>query len=109
MLIIEYCKEGIPVNDFEVEEVFDTIRRLQDGTLCQFSTENIFLRIRYAIVCGNEPYQEWRFRFEGKDITINEYGAVQLWPKGFLEYEVTKAEQILTEAMKKHKAKKLGG
>jgi hypothetical protein len=112
-MILTYSKSGIPVNDFEVEEVYkNIIHHLNEENDTggsynfSYSTENIFSRVRLGIVSGDISPDEIRFFYEGELIKINKYGAILHWPKGFLDLCIDLSEKIIRKAIEKIKEEK---
>ena len=109
-LYIEYCAQGKPVNDFGLDAEFDFLLRSQNqhfGSefIFQYSTENIFNRVRVGIVSGEISQEDVVFIFQGKEFSPNEYGAITNWPNGFCTLNGDMAEQILRGMVKLYKSK----
>ena len=113
-LYVEYCESGQSVNDFHLENELSYIK----GFVCDeqkrhsnnadehiyYSTENIFNRVRLAIVNGEIDPNDIRFVFEENVFSVNKYGAIPNWPKGFCEANIDMAEKIMRKALKIRKS-----
>ncbi len=106
MISIEYCKGGEAVSDFEVEQWFPKIleyAQLPTWVNGAISTTPPLDRIRQAIAEGELDHNKVCFVFNGKEIKVNQYGAVQDWTNGFCDTGVKISEKILRAAMKTRK------
>lgn len=116
MRIIYDPNNGIPIADGDVEDTCEILCKVvlatddldiyawdDDKGNCVFSTENIILRLRLALV-RRELKEPLIFIFEGKELTMDEYGFVSPWPKGFLTQGAELSRQILYAIGAKRKA-----
>jgi ligand-binding sensor protein len=58
---------------------------------------------RYLVVTGE--LESFVLEVNGKEVTVNEYGVLSGWPRE-LDVQVSIAEKLLKEQLKKRKAKK---
>ena len=100
MLIIEYCDDGIAVRDCEAEAfVKEIVRnycdsdRMFDDMVVKISNELVVNYLRVEVKHGVIGCDEMVFRFDGKDIKINDRGRLMSWPKGFCD----RSEKIFEE------------
>jgi hypothetical protein len=112
MLIVDYCRDGIAVSDFDWEYWLNKILEEKGywtttDMKYRFSTEVMFHALRLEVAKGTISPDDILFRDDGQDIHINEYGAIQDWPRGFLEENMELSEKILTLAMAKRKIERL--
>lgn len=82
MLIIKYCPEGEPVNNFNYQRWLEDT--LMDYHQCKdkdmvvvVSTELPMLAMRKAIVEERLPHDQVLLRIKDKDFTISEFGDIQ--------------------------------
>lgn len=71
----------------------------------EYSTENIFTGLRLAVVQGRLDHNLIKFRFNGADVIVNEFGAITKWPNGFCDSNTNKSVEIIKLAMKKRNEK----
>ena len=110
MLIIEYRRDGISISDFDypfwMGEVKHRIER-KTGNELAVSTETLINAVRVAIAEGKIKPEDVAFKFNGEILHVNEYGALENWPRGFCDANLVLSERILTLAMAKHKFERL--
>jgi hypothetical protein len=106
MIYLEYTRKGTPISDFEAEGfVNDLIRMHRCGQTIHrlISTSLSFDFLRLFIAAEKIQYFDVIFIYDGKEIHINKYGAIEDWPEGFCGYGSYVAEKILRIAMAKKK------
>lgn len=111
--IFEYSPKGIAVPDFEVKQLATEYVRYITGWLNYdgespiffYSTSNIFFALKEKVAIGELDHNSILFRFNGKDIPINEYGAIIDWPDGFCDLETSLAESTLRAAQVRRRVK----
>lgn len=111
--IFEYSPKGIAVPDFEVKQLATEYVRYINGWLNYdgespvffYSTSNIFFALKEKVAIGELDHNSILFRFNGKDIPINEYGAIIDWPDGFCDLETSLAESTLRAAQVRRRVK----
>lgn len=108
MIHIIYSENGEAVNDFQCETIFQSIKENSDViNEWNFSTSNIFARIRLGIASGEIPESFCCFIFEEKYLYLNRFGAImEEWPDGFCDYENILSEKIMRTALNKRKNEK---
>lgn len=108
MLYLEYCPDGLPVNDFGLEAEFSFLRTVNHnnrGDIIKYSTGNIFNRVREGIVDGEISHENVVFLYQGQEIIPNEYGAIVHWPNGFCDIDIRMSEHLVLGAMRIRKSK----
>lgn len=114
MIVLVYDPASYAVPDGEVERVLRSILAIHGkvGRVeREYSTANIFARVRLAVVRKeidiNECYVEFRYTDSNNvrhELEVNKYGSITApWPRGFLDLEMDICEEILTLAMKMRK------
>lgn len=111
--IFEYSPKGIAVSDFEVKQLANEYVRYITGLLnydgespiFSYSTSNIFFALKEKVAIGELDHNSILFRFNGKDIPINEYGAIIDWPDGFCDLETSLAESTQRAAQARRRMK----
>lgn len=111
--IFEYSPKGIAVPDFEVKQLATEYVRYINGWLNYdgespvffYSTSNIFFALKEKVAIGELDHTSILFRFNGKDIPINEYGAIIDWPEGFCDIDISLAESTLRAAQARRRMK----
>lgn len=96
---------GHAVADGECQTVVDNIvlqyRDKMVGRIARtYSTSLIFDMLRLEVVRGNIKHTDIIFMFEGKEVVVNEYGAIVDWPRGFCDHHGDVAENIIRLAAK---------
>lgn len=107
VVVFEYSSKGLPVNDFEVKQLADEYVKYINGWLnykdhspvFYYSTSNIFMALKLKVALGELDHNSIIFRYNGKYIHINEYGAIPDWPDGFCDIDTQIAEDTLRAAM----------
>jgi len=102
MIRIEYCKTGERINDFEVEE---WVAGLRDGDY-SVSTSVPIWAVKLAVVSGRLSASNVVFIYKGKEVPINEYGAMLDWPDGMANAEERYSCKIIQLARDKRKREK---
>jgi hypothetical protein len=111
--VFEYTPKGVAVSDFEVKQLAtEYVRYINDWLnydgepqVFFYSTSNIFFALKEKVAKGEIDHKHILFRFEGKDITINEYGSIVDWPKGFCDIETSLSESTLLAAQARLRVK----
>jgi len=117
--IFEYSPKGIAVPDFEVKQlVTEYVKYIdkhlkydgwanyhEESPVFFYSTSNIFFALKERVAIGELSCDSLIFRFNGKDIPINEYGAIIDWPDGFCDLETSLAESTLRAASARRRVK----
>jgi hypothetical protein len=107
---IYYDKLGVAVSDFHLEEEFTygilrAIKResldFYNATALYYSTFNIFMRIKLAVVRGEIDCDDILFLYEDDElglqyIPVNKYGACPYTPDGFEDPQFRMSEELLT-------------
>ena len=101
MIILNYCKEGIALSDFDMEQTYQQIK--EAGGEYNFSTSPIFFRFKQAVAEEEIEIDDIEFRLNGVSVQMNQYGAIPNWPKGFLQGLVDIAQRTLEAQMRRHK------
>lgn len=105
MFTIEYSPTGVPISDTEAEKfVLEFIE--QDVKEIAVSTANVIYAARALSL---EKGFSIQFKFEGKVLVPNEYGAIHDWPKGFCNKEGDWAARVLKFAVEKRKKERAEG
>jgi len=95
MKIIEYCIEGVATPDFKV---IDTVRKFFATDHVQhwkISTDNVIWAIKSMVTNQEISYDSFEFRFQGKKVEINKYGAILRWPDGFADFQASLTQKTL--------------
>jgi hypothetical protein len=93
MLIIAYSDTGKPYADTTVEQMarktYDTYKNLSANAMMTIyvSTENIITAFKMLVAEDYIPHTEIEFRFNDELITVDEFGALNHYPKGFCNVE----------------------
>lgn len=111
MIILEYTRTGMSCSDFYLEDDFTSILnyisiwkdRGEVNLKLKFSTSNIFYRVLVGIARGEIDYTQVIFKYNEHNITINKYGALSSYPKGFLDIEIVMGQEVLEAAVKLRK------
>lgn len=88
--------EGQAVPDGLVEQVWEGIKNCDE--FCT-STGLMLTRARLGYVRGE--IQELVVKFEGKLISVNEYGNLDSWPPGLDDFSMNLLHQLIDETSKK--------
>lgn len=99
MKTVIYNKDGMPINEFEIEDWVERFKESKDGSKYTLSTSLPFDIIRREIACGNIDPDLVIFAFKNKIIKINRYGAIKDWPRGFCDKSCDIAEEIIKKAI----------
>lgn len=105
MITIRYDPNGIASSDVDVAMwVTKIIRRSQANSKLDygygFSTENVFLGIRLAIVQYRLDYQLVQFAMNSSVWLLNHWGEpISGWAPGFCDFSATMNERILKSMM----------
>lgn len=95
-MIIKYSQNGLPVSDWDVDNAYGNIRLCQNPEcVFEFSTENIFNRIRLGVVLGEMDCHDVLFMFNDDVIELNRYGVYEEYLDGFLDANTKIIESIL--------------
>lgn len=94
MITVEYREQGAPISDWGLDYIIDNviIKEEFNDVNVSYSTENIFLAIRTAVVTGRLNHKSIQFKFNDKIIDIYEDGKLSEFPTGFLDV----ADNLLT-------------
>ena len=76
-----------------------------ESPIFSYSTSNIFFALKEKVAIGELDHNSILFRFNGKDIPINEYGAIIDWPDGFCDLETSLAESTQRAAQARRRMK----
>jgi hypothetical protein len=89
MIKMRYSKDGIAVNDWEIEDVNRRVLAHKDSsTELVFSTENIFWRVYLAVAQGDIHQNQVVFLYEDKVIRLSKDKANrEEFPRGFLDLD----------------------
>ncbi len=100
MIVMEYVSTGMKVSDFEVEELYETLKAMSPEYEynLMFSTANIFNRLRQGIAEEEIDHANVVFMFEGQALAINKYGMIVDWPKNFLALSADMAYKTMRAA-----------
>jgi len=104
MIVIEYCKDGIPVSDFNYSDWLLTVKNTKADHIFKVSTSLPIDLVRLAIVRNELNHNNIAFKYCDDVFQANEYGAIQNWPVGFCDREISVSRDILQCAMRKRKA-----
>lgn len=114
MLKVEYCPEGLAINDWQGEVwltlVHNTVKSLIYGyrdnpdTLKVSTSLPIYL-LQREVVRGNLAPEAVEIIYNGQAYHINEYGAIPDWPTGLADIHAYIAQDIITGATLKRRAK----
>lgn len=86
-MIIEYCKDGVPISDFEVED-FVKKSWTEDRNI-KTSSEIVITALRSLIKRKVIPYQNVVIIFKHYRIQIDSRGSLSDYPEGFCNTNVT--------------------
>lgn len=96
MLKFIYSKRGRAISDFDLDDfIKDIICDANKNKFYHCSTENLFNRVRLAIVEGHLNPENVLFVFNDEEITINSDGLCDKWSNGFLCESETTARNLL--------------
>lgn len=105
MLKIIYGPGGIVSSDFNLESWRKEFKNYIDDDQCHsilVSNEMLIDLVRAMIARGEVDYTNVSFEYEGNEIKVNRYGAMDS-PRGFCDLHVSLAEEILKSAMSTRK------
>lgn len=119
MIIIEYNpNSGTPVRDgdakMEAEAIIlaqslDPFLALRDvnnsNTYASYANEYVFYHLRLAMLEGKIDYRTVLFRYDGKDIPLNEYAVPTIWVVGFLDGTAKLAQKLILGGISMRRAK----
>jgi hypothetical protein len=91
-MIINYCKEGISVSDFEDIEGLIIRGHLRNETI-NVSNQSVVDMARVLFVEGK--ITDLKIQFNGENIGITEDGMFEKWPKGFCDLCEKLAQRLL--------------
>lgn len=94
---------GEPVCDGEMLTKAHLLCR--DGGWFVTSSERLIDAVRLEVAKGMIAPENVIFIYDGQRITVNEYGVLSNWPKGFCDLTFKLSEDILTVATRKRKEK----
>jgi len=81
MIIVEYSKDGIPINDFEVKDYVKRIINENNDIQIFVSNEIVINFFRVYVREGLISHKDIKFIIDGKESLINKYGILQEFPK----------------------------
>lgn len=79
ILILDYCKEGIPISDYECDDFLNSCL-VGNCNYYKISTENIIQSLRAKVATGEICVEDVEIRFEGLPLQMNKYACIQEWP-----------------------------
>lgn len=118
MIIIEYCRNGEAISDFNYQDFIKSIKKSISKThnkrefpeitegLFRVSTSLPISAIKLEIAKGNINHKEIQFKFKDKLFQPNKYGAILDWPDGFCDIEAKIMEENLIITFKRKNVKK---
>jgi len=116
MIVIEFDKWGRAVSDFELDQFASHIediayghklfrqqhkRDIGEAVTFSVSTSLAIHVIRASICEGKIEPEDVAFRFEGKDLHVDENGRMDTWPFGFCDAFDIVLEKLLEPRKKK--------
>jgi hypothetical protein len=103
MIIIDYCKHGKAVSDFDSSDWICEVKKTKHNRTFQVSTSLPVDLVRLAIVSDEINCKDVTFLYCGDYFQANEYGAIENWPTGFCDGQIAVIEDILRRAIEKKK------
>jgi len=108
MVTIEYCREGLPVSDFDYDEFLDLVKlNIDNDRTFRVSTTIPIYAVRLEIVRGKIDCKKVVFRYFDCLLMANEFGTIKDWPKGFADKLNALSEDLLRVACQKLRNKNL--
>lgn len=108
MITINYCKNGIPMSDFEarqyVSNIIKEFHEFKTTFNIETSSENVVNSFRLAIVEDKISINEIIFKYENNVLQLTEYGTFETFPKGFIDINTSIARYIVkAQSIKRRK------
>lgn len=98
MITIEYCKDGTPISDFEMDEFVNDIKKLIENNVTKtlkISNELVIRYIQFEILKNEIDYRNIVLKFEGKIIEFDEDGIMKDYPVNLLTVYVDICTKII--------------
>lgn len=98
MITIEYCKDGTPISDFEMDEFVHDIKRLIENNVTKtlkISNELVIRYIQFEILKNEIDYRNVVLKFGDNIIEIDEDGLIKKLPVNLLNVYVDICTKII--------------
>ena len=103
MITIEYCADGVAVNEFLVKEWALSVLHGLPEQYVKVSTSFPITYTRLLVARGAISHKDIVFVYDGIIIKMNEYAAILDWPKGFIMKDYDASVEIIQTGIRRRK------